>query len=152
VAASFTLLPAQSSPAKKERTIVIRMIDGNTGRPIASSNYLVRINHLETVHADWVKQNEDGTGKLILPQDAAVLAVSATYESTMQVYVNCDAVKEKPIAVDHWYEISEIVTSGVAAPNGCSKKKSDAGPGEFVFFVRKQNWREQMKDYSGASE
>ena len=46
--------------AQSEKTITIRMIDTRTGVLIASSNYLVRINHQEEVHGNWVKQGEDG--------------------------------------------------------------------------------------------
>jgi hypothetical protein len=54
--------------------------------------------------------------------------------------------------VDRWYKISDILTLGVVAPNGCGGKKvADklqviAKPGEFVFFVRKLNAREQFLD------
>ena len=93
-----------SLSAQTEKTITIRMLDSRTGHLIATSDFLVRINHEETVHPNWVRQNEDGTGN--------------------------------------------ILTSGVAAPNGCSKQTALAKPGEFVFFVRKQNLREQTQDYS----
>jgi hypothetical protein len=66
----------------------------------------------------------------------------------MTVYVNCDSAKDKDSPVPRWYALSDILASGVAAPNGCSKRTALAQPGEFVFYVRKQNWQEQMKDYS----
>ena len=54
--------------AQSEKTITIRMLDGKTGKPIEASGFLVRVDHEQTVHADWVVQNEDGTGKLTLPR------------------------------------------------------------------------------------
>jgi hypothetical protein len=144
MAASCGFLQAQTN-----KTITIRMLDGRTGKILETSNVLIRINRQETVHADWVKQNEDGTGKLTLPPDATVLTAHATYDTTMQIYVNCDSVKDKVAAAEHWYTVSEILTSGMVAPNGCSKRTAVAKPGEFVFFVRPNNWREVMKqDYS----
>ena len=140
--------------AQTEKTITIRMLDSKTGILIATSDFLVRINHQETVHADWVRKKEDGTGKLTLPPEAAVLTIQGTYESSMQIYVNCDSATEKVNPIDRWYAVSEILTSGVVAPNGCGKPrdaaklKPVAHPGEFVFFVRKQNWREQAQDFS----
>jgi hypothetical protein len=134
--------------AQTEKTITIRLLDSRTGHLIAASDYLVRINHEETVHANWVLQNEDGTGKLTVPQNATVLAAQARYSIGLDIYVNCDSAKDKDIPVAHWYAVSDILTSGVAAPNGCSKRTALAKPGEFVFFVRKQNWREQAQDFS----
>src|SRR5208337_5630169 len=97
-----------------------------------------------TVHANWVRQNEDGTGRLTVPQDASLLAAQATYDNTMQIYVNCDSSKEKdPVA--RWYAVSDILTTGIVAPTGCSQRTAVAKPGEFVFFVRRRNWVEQMK-------
>ena len=85
-----------SGYAQTEKTITIRMLDSKTGLLIATSNFLVRVNHEETVHGDWVKQNEDGTGKLTLPGDADVVSLRATYESAMYTYSNCDADKDRP--------------------------------------------------------
>ena len=92
--------------------------------------------------------SDDGTEKLTLPANATVVSIHATYDSTMELYVNCDGAEAKQNPVEHWYEVSAIANSGVVAPNGCSKMTESAQPGEFVFFVRKQNWREQMRDYS----
>ena len=53
--------------AQTQKTITLRMMDGKTGKLIATSDFLVRIDHQQTVHANWVTMNEDGTGKLTLP-------------------------------------------------------------------------------------
>ena len=138
--------------AQAQRTIVIRMIDGKTGKLIEASNYLVRVDRDQTVHANWVTQNEDGTNKLTLPQTATLLAIQGTYDNSMLLYLNCDSAGEKDKTVDHWYEISAILATGLAAPNAClkprdaAKFKIAAKPGEFIFFVRKKNMLEQAKD------
>ena len=166
---AFTLLVCMAAfcgllCAQTGKTITVRMLDGKTGKLITASNFLVRVDHEPTVHADWVVQNEDGTGKLTLPQSASVFSIQATYESAMLIYVNCDWASEKTNPIGRWYSIAEILTSGVAAPNGCikpaeanklkiltklkpiAKPTPVVKPGEFVFFVRKQNWREQMQE------
>ena len=143
--------------AQTQNTITVRMIDIRTGMLIPTSNFLVRINHQQTDHGDWVKQNEDGTGNLTLPVDAEVVSIHATYDSATLIYANCDADKdrgsaEKAPAKDHWYPIAEILAKGVAAPNDCIGKKVPeklqvvAKPGEFVFFVRPLNARERFKE------
>jgi hypothetical protein len=153
--------------AQAAKTITIRMLDGKTGKLIESSNFLVRIDHQQTLHADWVVQNEDGTGTLTLPKKALLLAIQGTYDSSEKIYVNCDTAAQKENPVEHWYTVSEILTTGIIAPNECgkpiftakpkpgAKSKSEAQqtpvakPGEFVFFVRKRNMREDMReDYS----
>jgi hypothetical protein len=141
--------------AQGDKTVTIRMLDSRTGILIASSDYLVRINQQETVHGNWVVKNEDGSGKLTLPADAATVSIRATYDSNTAMYVNCDAAKdtgssEHAPGLDRWYKVSEILETGVVAPNGCAGKKIPdrlqvfAKPGEFVFFVRKMNAREQL--------
>jgi hypothetical protein len=54
--------------AQTPKTITVRMVDTRSGVVIATSNYLVRVNHQETEHGDWITKNEDGTGKLIYLQ------------------------------------------------------------------------------------
>jgi hypothetical protein len=150
--------------AQTGKTITVRMLDGKTGKLIIASNFLVRVDHEPTVHADWVVQNEDGTGKLTLPKIASLLSIQATYDSSMMIYVNCDTAGEDANPAGLWYSIAEILTSGVAAPNNCvkpaeaaklkvlnklkpvAKPAPVAKPGEFVFYVRKQNWREHMRE------
>ena len=142
--------------AQTGKTVTIRMLDSRTGILIASSDYLVRINHDQAVHGNWVVKNEDGSGRLTLPGNAVALSVRATYDSNTVMYVNCDAAKDtgssdRAPGLDRWYKVSDIVESGVVAPNGCAGKKIPdrlqviAKPGEFVFFVRKLNAKEQFQ-------
>lgn len=143
--------------AQSQKTITIRMLDSKSGKLIATSDFLVRINHDQTVHGDWVQKNEEGVGVMKLPPDATEILVHATYDGAMSVYDNCDAVKdlgtaEHAAALDHWYPVSDILSKGVVAPNGCVGKKVPdklqvfAKPGEFVFFVRHKTPYEQLKE------
>lgn len=158
VLAVMSLIPlCASAQSPTPKTITVRMLDSKTGTLIATSNFLVRVNHLEAVHGDWARQNDDGTGKITLPSDAALLSIHATYESATLTYVNCDANKERASAEhaaspDHWYAVDAILSSGVVAPNGCAGKKISeklqvvANPGEFVFFVRRMNSLERFHE------
>ena len=80
--------------AQSQKTITIRMLDSKSGKLIATSDFLVRINHDQTVHGDWVQKNEEGVGVMKLPPDATEILVHATYDGAMSVYDNCDAVKD----------------------------------------------------------
>lgn len=143
VALPLSILHAQSPP-----TVTIRMLDGKTGQPIVPSNFIVRIDHLDTTHNEWLKLNDDGTGQVTFPPGASWLSVQATYDSSMAIYVNCDAAMEKDTSTLHWYSVLDILNTGVAMPNECYKGKyADATkvtpkPGEFILFVRKNNWHE----------
>jgi len=130
--------------AQTENTIHIRLLDGKTGLPVKASNYLVRIDHHDTAHNEWVKINDDGTVDVTLPSDARELSVKATYDMSTETYINCEIAKESDKQRDTWYPIAQILKTGVVAPNECSPTQYTAKPGEFVFFVRKRNWLEQL--------
>jgi hypothetical protein len=155
----FVCLAARCGPglAQTPKTVTVRMLDTRSGIVIATTNYLVRINHQQTEHGDWITKNEDGTGKLILPPEAEVVSIHATYDAATMIYVNCDSDKDRGSAEraappDHWYPVADILTNGVVAPNQCVGRKVPeklqvvAKPGEFVFFVRPRNPREQFSE------
>lgn len=143
VAAPFcTTLRAQSP-----RTITILMLDGKTGKPVIPDNYMIRLDHLNALHNQSLRVNDDGSGALNVPGSASFLSVQGTYRGSMEIYVNCDAGMEKDTSTLHWYPIADIMSAGVVAPNECYKGKYanpsiTAKPGQFVFFVREANWRE----------
>lgn len=143
-----------SLAAQTEKTITIRMLDDRTGHRVEASTFLVRIDHQTALHGEWIHQNEDGTVEMKLPSAVSVFSIQATYETSTQVFVNCDSAEEKGNPVDRWYKVSDILASGVISPNTCVKPKEAAKlqttvkPGEFVFYVRKRNLREKISDYS----
>ena len=132
--------------AQTVNSISIRLLDGKTGLPVKASNFLPKVDRYDTLHNDWVHMNDDGTVIVTLPADAKELSVKATYNGSMDTYINCDAAKESDRERDIWYSISDILKSGVVAPNQCSKTYYTAKPGEFVFFVRKRDWRDKQDD------
>ena len=129
--------------AQSTKTIHIRLLDGKTGIAAEASNFLVRVDHHDTVHNDWVRMNDDGSVVVTLPRDAQFISVKATYDLAIETYINCDAAKESDKERDIWYPVSEILQSGLVAPNECSTTHYSAKPGEFVFFVRKRSWRDR---------
>ncbi|MGA2339373.1 MAG: hypothetical protein ABSF75_05725 [Terracidiphilus sp.] len=127
-------------------TISIRLLDGRTGLPVKASNFLVRVDHNETVHPDWVKIDDDGTVVVTLPADAKEISVKATYGMGMDTYVNCDAAKESDKERNIWYSITTILNAGIVAPDECARTAFKAKPGEFTFFVRKRAWHDPLDD------
>lgn len=129
--------------AQSANTVHIRLLDGKTGLPVQADNYLVRVDGDKTIHNEWVHIGDDGSVVVTLPTDAQKIAVKATYNMDMDTYINCAIAKESDNERDVWYSISEILKSGLVAPNECSVTHYTAKPGEFVFFVRKRSWRDK---------
>jgi hypothetical protein len=132
-------------------TITIRILDSKTGKPIAPTGYMVRGDHQMSLHLDWVKVNEDGTGELTLPATTSVVSIHDSYDQSTEIYMNCDGEQQKDRIGDIWYSVSEILDKGIVTPNGCAKPKDlakikvpDAKPGEIVFFVRQKKGVEKM--------
>lgn len=134
--------------AQATNTITVLTLDGKTGQPIVPYNLLIRVDHRDAIHSEWLQLSDDGVGKVTVPSTASFLAIQSTYANSMEIYVNCDAGMEKDISTLHWYSIPEIMKSGVAMSNECYKGKyADATrvtpkPGQFVLYVRKNNWHE----------
>jgi hypothetical protein len=134
------------------RTITIKVRDGKTGETVTPSNVHVRFNHQREARGDWVDQKDDGTIEVKVPADAKAISVRATYENSMEYFVNCDVSKQKNSSAESWYPVTDILASGLAIPNDCvnqkdaDKVKAGVKPGEFVLFVRKRNWKEQVLD------
>lgn len=129
--------------AEPTKTIILKVYDGKSGKPIVPTGYQVRVDHLTMLHPDWVKQNDDGTEELTIPADTSVIAFHLAYDNSMEIYLNCDA--EKNTFGDVWYNVSEIMKKGFVAANGCAKAKANAkykttaAPGELIMFVREKN-------------
>jgi hypothetical protein len=138
----------QTVSAQATKTITLRILDGKTGQRITPTGFLVRIDHQSSVHNEWVRPNEDGTAQLSLPNEASVVMIHATYDSSTEIYLNCDGVKRYQTASPLWYSVSEIAAKGLVAQNGCidqnheDKLKTTANPGEFVLYVREDWMRE----------
>jgi hypothetical protein len=145
--AMYTPLEAQS-----QKTITIVMLDAKTGRQLVPYNYIVRLDHLDTIHNEALQIGSDGTGKVTVPANSSYLSVQGTYEHGIEIYINCDAGMERDTSTLHWYPIDDIVNSGLTTHNECYKGKyakattTPAIPGEFIFFVREISWRDGHGD------
>lgn len=128
------------------------MVDGKTGKPIVPSNFIVRFDYSNAIHNNSVAIDDQGVARVLIPEGAKFLSVQGTYNSSTDIYVNCDAAMEKDITTLHWYSIADILSTGVAMPNECYKAKYaeathlNPKPGMFVFYVRKNNWHESAPE------
>ncbi len=146
--ASFAFITALcfALNAQTAQTISIRLLDGRTGLPVKASNFLVRVDHQDTLHPEWVKINDDGTVAVTLPADAKEISVKATYGMGMDTFIDCDADKESDKERNIWYPIATILNAGIVARDECAKTDFKAKPGEFIFFVRKRSWHDQLEN------
>ena len=145
--------PCAALHAQESKIIKIRIFDSKSGKPVAPTGFMIRVDHQRTVHGDWVKQNEDGTGDLALPIDATAVSIHESYDNSMEIYVNCDTEKHKGMIGDIWYTVADIMSKGLVVENGCGKPKDVAKlavpvpePGVIVLYVRQRNWKEQGLD------
>ena len=142
----FAMLGSAFS-AEPTKTIIIKVFDGKSGRPLMPTGFQVRVDHLTMLHPDWVKQNDDGTAELTIPADAAVVALHLAYQNSMELYIHCDA--DKNAFGDVWYRVPEIISKGLVAANACGRVKANekfkttAAPGELILFVREKNLKER---------
>lgn len=149
----FLISACSALIAQSGKTITVRVVDGRTGLSVTPDNLQVRIKGHESVNASWVKQKEDGTTEVAIPDGATAISLHATYDNSMAYYINCDVARQKDTSSENWYPIADILSGGIKMPNECGKSK-DADkldsvavkPGEFVLFVRKKNWHEAGMD------
>jgi len=136
--------------AQETKSITLKVFDGKTGHPVMATGFQVRADHLKEIHADWVKQNDDGSAELTIPANVHEVSIHLAYDNSMDVYVNCDA--QKNTFGDVWYLVPQIMSEGMVMANGCGhakvndKYKTTALPGELILFVREKNWFERGKD------
>jgi len=144
--------PAPVVAAQPGPTVTIRILDGKTGQPINPSNLMIRVDHKDQLFNEALTLNGADPATAVLPLSAKVLSVEGSYDSSTEIYVNCDADTGKDGGTLKWYSIADIMKTGVVTPNLCFKGKFQnsfkvtAKPGEFVFFVRGRNWRNVLSD------
>jgi hypothetical protein len=125
--------------AQDGNTIVIRIINGKNGRPLPNQTLQVWVDHSDRPET-WIQTDENGVGTLKISPEASVIFVS------VDSHVDCNSKKEPaPNPFRHWYAVSEILKSGLVAPNNCSKQSVDVKAREFVFFVRPPTLREKWQ-------
>src|SRR5215469_14335504 len=61
-------------------------------------------------------QTRTVAGELSIPAHVTDISVFAYYSPAHWGYVNCDSVRDRT-RKDHWYTVSQILSTGVAAQN-----------------------------------
>jgi hypothetical protein len=113
-----------AQPGYAQKKITVRVIDGRTGEAVTPDNLEVRINRQQAYHLEFVKMNDDGTAELMLPDNATALALRATYDNSMEYYVNCDVAQQKNTASQTWFPVEDVLKDGLLMPDECRKGKN----------------------------
>jgi hypothetical protein len=145
------LLTSISGRAQADRSITILMLDSQSGKPIATSELQIwtgkSLASAKTagISPHYVKPRADSTAEKTFADGENVFSVHAQYGPANWGYVNCDGLKDHSHNGERWYSIAEVLSSGIAAPNHCSRQKAVAKPGQFVFFVRQPTFWEKFQ-------
>ena len=115
--------------AQSAKTITVRVVDGRTGLAVTPDNLQVRIKGHESINASWVKQKDDGSSEVVIPDGATAISLHATYDNSMAYYVNCDVARQKDTSSENWYPVADILSGGIKMPNECAKPKDADKPG-----------------------
>ncbi len=132
--------------AQTGKTITVELRDGKTGLAVTPSNLLLRVDHHDTIHSEWVKINDNNTMTISVPDDAKEISLQATYGDGLDTYINCDVAKPSDKERLVWYAIDVIMKTGVVTSNECSKTEYPAKAGAFVFFVRKRSALDRLRN------
>ena len=133
--------------AQTERTIVIRLLDSQTGQaivPVAGDNGIsVTVNEDTASPRLTARVNKDGVWELRVGLEVEKVQIDTPAGPEGWGYVFCDCSKFHPATIPS-YSVAEILKTGVEAANKCSKRFAQAHPGEIIFFVRRPNWHEKL--------
>jgi len=143
---AWVVLACGIASAQSEQSFSIRVFDSKSGLPFVRDGleFEVFIDH-DLYRSIPVKQDKDGVGRVMLSPGIKEVNIYVANSKDICCYVSCDLAKHMSMPT-LWYSISEIVLTGISAPNGCSKKRVTAQPGEFIFFVRPATFWEKFGD------
>jgi hypothetical protein len=136
-----------SVSAQSERTFIIRLFDSQTGQPVApipgDNGISITVNENTASPHLTARVNKDGVWEAHVGPDVEKVQIDTPAGPDGFGYVFCDCSKFHPATLPS-YSVAEILKTGVEASNKCSKRFTQAKPGEIVFFVRRPNWHEKL--------
>jgi hypothetical protein len=146
------------------QTVGIKLVNGRSGRPMASTCVNVWVGN-ERKAAMAIPSDENGVARLRLTDkdgeidmnnrwkgcgDFGVISPVVKYNDSLRInagYVLCQS--RTP---DHtWLAIADLSTKevlqhGIVTPNTCGKATALPEPGEVIIFVRPLSWWEKQKE------
>ena len=141
VALAVASLSPQSGAVQAEKpiSISIRVMNSRNGKPVPHRSVEVWLDKNRD-HKRWGTTDDEGVVEVEIPHDTEVI------DAYVYDYVDCTFdEKAKPKYFQLSIKVSEIIQTGVQAPNHCSKRKMAAKPGELVLFTRTLTWWERAR-------
>jgi len=148
------------STAVHAQTLLIKLVNGRSGRPISDGYVNVWVGNAQKA-ALPIPTDQEGIARLRLTENDSEIDVHnlpgvgvidpvVMYSDRLRVnvpYVSC-----QPNKPDYsWLLIqsastAEVLRSGVVTANACGKAKASPQPGELIMFVRPLTFWEKMKE------
>ncbi len=134
------LLVMGATATAQETRIVVHVVDGRNGRPLANQHLLVFAGESPESVREHNKQFELVTDKDGL---AALTSVSHTVR-WIQVWVDWHILcQREPNSKS--FSVAEILSTGLSTPNTCGSAVQKPTPGHFVVFARPAHFWEKMR-------
>jgi hypothetical protein len=123
-----------------DKTLVIHVLDGKSGKPISNEHLIV----FEGVSAEEVGKERNHIDLRTNAAGIAVLPIKEPSLAQIQVWVDFHVLCQKePNARS--YEVEDIMKTGTSMPNNCGKALARPEPGQFFVFVRRPGFWEKMR-------
>lgn len=136
-----------SLSAQTDRSFIIRLLDSQTGQPVApipgDNGISITVNENNANPHLTARVNKDGVWEAHVGPDVEKVQIDTPAGPEGFGYVFCDCSKFHPATLPS-YSVAEILKTGVEASNKCSKRFAQAKLGEIIFFVRRPNWHERL--------
>lgn len=155
------------------QTIQIKLVDGKTGRPVASGCVGAWMKDASDKMSLFVPVDEAGTARLRLTQKESEVDISYNpklgcggtgalnpvlkYDETLTTYStgyhpSCAFPEDMPRA--RWkgldFPTRDVLAHGVVSANTCGKATASPQPGEVILFVRPRNFWEKVQDWKAS--
>jgi hypothetical protein len=124
----------------QESDIVVQVLDGKNGKPIANNHLLIFTGvSVEDVraHKNHIEARTDAMG-------TALLSVDVRSTSRIQVWVDWHVLCQEPLD-SKTYSVEEILKGGLNTSNSCGSIEQPLSPKRLVVFARPAHFWEKMR-------
>ena len=133
-------LKAQNAAMAKTLDIVVQVLDGRNGKPLADQHVLV----FTGISSDAVKTHAQHTGLTTDKDGIGTLTIYPGETQWLQVFMD-GRIPCFPNPNQSSFGVSDIVSKGLVTPNNCSALVREPSPGHFIIFARPAHFMEKMK-------
>ncbi len=128
-------VPVLAQAQMKVETLHIHVLNGRNNKPVKRAHATVNVYPLTSYETPTnFVANQQGDFSMLVPTTAQVSMVIAQ-QRPCQVVSN-RRHKTTPIL----FPVQQILSSGLVAPNNCSRRIAAAEPGVLTLYVRSAHW------------